>query len=314
MDMSDPNSPSARFQIWRAALPPALRLLLTVNLASFAVSAVLAILAAFGLGALYMLAIEMLALPGDPAKALFRPWTPFTYGFFDPIQGGLWGLIAFAFAMYWLNWLGRDFEESLGGYRLFGLYLGAAVFGAAIALALGAVTSAPPVRSFYAGAWGPVTAVLVCVATLYPNRGIGLFLLGVIALKWIAVAFVVLSLFAPDASLLGAALFGFVFAKAHQRGIDLAAWARPLFDRRPKRTSRSAPSSGTRGSRYTSSDASSSSRTVGKAVATRAATSRKRSNTPPPTVDAVLDKILDKGYDSLTAEEKRILDEASRDG
>ncbi|MEO0559739.1 MAG: rhomboid family intramembrane serine protease [Bacteroidota bacterium] len=311
--MSDPNSPSARFQIWRAALPPALRLLLTVNLASFAVSAVLAILAAFGLGAIYTLLIDLLTLPGDPSAALFRPWTLFTYTFFEPIMGGLWGIIAFAFAMYWLHWLGRDFEESLGGYRLFGLYMGAAIVGGALALALGAVISAPPVRPFYAGAWGPVTAVLVCVATLYPNRGIGLFLLGVIALKWIAIAFVVLSLFAPNASLLGAALFGFLFAKAYQRGIDLAAWALPLFERRPKSTPRSAPTQ-KRGSRFSSSDASSSSRTMGKAVATRAASSRKRSSTPPPTVDAVLDKILDKGYDSLTAEEKRILDEASRDG
>ena len=142
--MSDPNSPSARFQIWRAALPPALRLLPTVNLASFAVSAVLAILAAFGLGAVYALLIDVLTLPGDPAKALFRPWTLFTYGFFEPIVGGIWGLISFAFAMYWLNWLGRDFEEGHGGYRLFGLYLGAAVFGGALALALGACASPPP--------------------------------------------------------------------------------------------------------------------------------------------------------------------------
>ena len=304
--MADPNSPSARFQLWRASLPPALRLLLTINLASFAVSAVLAILAAFGAGALYAFAIDVLALPGDPAAALFRPWTPFTYGFFDPIAGGIWGLISFAFAMYWLNWLGRDFEEGLGGYRLFGLYLGAALFGAAVALALGAVMQTPPVRPFYAGAWGPVTAVLVAVATLYPNRSIGLFLLGVISLKWIAVAFVVLSLFAPDASLLGAALFGFLFAKAHQRDVDLAAWARPLFERRPKAkpaSRRSAPAP------------SPAVRSVGKTVSVRkGASSRRSSDTPPPTVDSVLDKILDKGYESLTAEERRILEEASRDG
>ena len=305
--MADPNSPSARFQLWRASLPPALRLLLTINLASFAVSAVLAILAAFGVGALYAFALDVLTLPGDPAQALLRPWTPLTYGFFDPVAGGIWGLISFAFAMYWLNWLGRDVEEGLGGYRLFGLYLGAAVFGAAVALALGAVTQSPPVRDFYAGAWGPVTAVLVAVATLYPNRSIGLFLLGVISLKWIAIAFVVLSLFAPDASLLGAALFGFLFAKAHQRGVDLAAWARPIFERRPKSTP-SPP-------RRATSAASPAMRTVGKAVSVKkGASSRRSGDAPPPTVDSVLDKILDKGYESLTAEERRILEEASRDG
>lgn len=311
--MSDPNSPSARFKIWRAALPPALRWLLTINLASFAVSAVLAILAAFGLAGLYTFLIDVLALPGTPARALLRPWTPLTYGFFEPIAGGLWGLISFAFAMYWLHWLGRDFEESHGGYRLFGLYVGAAVFGALLALALGAVTSAPPVREFYAGPWGPVTAVLVGMATLYPNRGIGLWLLGVIALKWIAVAFVVLSLFVPDASLLGAALFGFLFAKAHQRGLDLTAWARPLFDRRPKRSKATSASPSRRSGRFSSSDLGGAAQPVRK-TAGRSSSRKASREEPPPTVDAVLDKILDKGYDSLTAEERRILDEASRDG
>lgn len=309
--MSDPNSPSARFQIWRAALPPALRLLLTVNLASFAVSAVLAIFAAFGLAGIYSLLIDLLTLPGAPGRALLRPWTPLTYGFFEPIAGGLWGLISFAFAMYWLHWLGRDFEESHGGYRLFGLYVGAAVFGAILALALGAVMSAPPVRESYAGPWGPVTAVLVGMATLYPNRGIGLFLLGVIALKWIAVAFVVLSLFVPDASLLGAAFFGFLFAKAHQRGIDLAVWARPLFERSPKRNqATSAPPR--RSGRFSSSDLGGATQAVRKTAGRSSRASKQEE--PPPSVDAVLDKILDKGYDSLTAEERRILDEASRDG
>ena len=307
--MADPNSPSARFQIWRATLPPALRVLLTVNLALFAVSAVLAILAAFGAGAIYALVTDLLALPGTPEAALYRPWTPLTYGFFPLIAGGIWGLIGFAFAMYWLNWLGRDFEESLGGYRLFGLYVGAAVFGAVVALALGAVTQAPPVRPLYAGAWGPVTAVLVCVATLYPNRSIGLFLIGVISLKWIAVAFVVLSLFAPDASLLGAALFGFLFAKAYQRNLDLAAWARPLFDRRPRASSRAAPSEPTPWFRpqRARSEAGEPSRSVRKAAAKTAASSRAPGGAPPPTVDAVLDKILDKGLDSLTDEERRVL-------
>ena len=312
--MSDPNSPLSRFQLWRAALPPALRLLLTINLLLFALVAVFGILAAFGFG-LPLRLLEFLALPGDPSDVLFRPWAPLTYGFVNLYLGDpFWWIIGFAFARYWLNWLGRDFEESYGGYRLFGLYLGSAVFGAVVALALNAIVVTPLARPFYEGAWVPVTAVLVCVATLHPNRGVGLFLLGVIPMKWIALAFVVLSLFRPNAALLGAALFGFLFAKAQQRDLDLAAWARPLFDRRPKRTKPASSSAPRRGGRFSTPESSSSSRTVGKAVATRAATSRKRSDASPPTVDSVLDKILDKGYDSLTAEERRILDEASRDG
>ncbi len=297
--MADADSPLFRVQLWRAGLPPALRLLLTVNLGLFAVVVVAAILGAFGLTLPYTL-LEFLALPGDPGTALFRPWTPFTYGFVNLIGGAsaIWGIISFAFAMYWLNWLGRDYEESYGGYRLFGLYLGSALFGAAVALALGALGTNPLFRPLYFGAWGPATAVLVAVATLHPRRGVGLFLLGIVQLKWIAVAFVVLSLFNPDASFLGAALFGFLFAKAQQSDVDLAAWARPLFNRR-RPSSRSAP----RPVRVP----------FGRSAAKAEPAAKPARRGGSRDIDEILDKILEKGYDSLTAEERTILDRASRD-
>ncbi len=297
--MADADSPLFRFQLWRAGLPPALRLLLTINLVVFAVVVAAAILAAFGLTLPYTL-LEYLALPGDPATALVRPWTPFTYGFVNLVggAGAIWGIISFAFAMYWLNWLGRDYEESYGGYRLFGLYLGSALFGAAVALALTGLGANPLVRLLYFGAWGPATAVLVAVATLHPRRGIGLFLLGVVQLKWIAVAFVVLSLFNPDATFLGAALFGFLFAKAQQNGVDLAAWASPLFNRRR----RSAPA------------ANVVRMPLGRSAAKKKAASAQGARRGGARdIDEILDKILEQGYDSLTDEERRILDRASRD-
>lgn len=299
--MADADSPLFRFQLWRAGLPPALRVLLTVNLTVFAVVVPLAILAAFGVGLPYRL-LEYLALPGDPATALFRPWTPFTYGFLNLIGGpnAIWGIISFAFAMYWLNWLGRDYEESYGGYRLFGLYLGSAVFGAAVALALASFGANPLVRPLYFGAWGPATAVLVTSATLHPNRGVGLFLLGVVSLKWIAVGFVVLSLFNPDASFLGAALFGFLFAKAQQSDVDLAAWARPLFGHRTRRRAEAEP----RRAPFARSTSGAGGRAVAKAAPPRGGARD---------IDEILDKILEQGYESLTPEERAILDRASRD-
>ena len=300
--MADANSPLFRFQLWRSSLPPALRVLLTVNLALFAVAAVAAILAAFGVPFLEE-ALLWLTLPGTPAEALVRPWSPVTYGVVNLAIGGIWALIGFAFAMYWLAWLGREMEENEGPHRLFGLYVGATVFGAAVALALAAVPSPIPLRPFYEGAWAPVTAVLVATATMHPNRGIGLFLLGVVPMKWIAVAFVVLSLFAPDATLLGAALFGFLFATAQKRGLDLAAWARPLFNRpaRPRATA-----SRPRASRKEAPV--SAGRTLGRSAAKAPARRAK----DPPDIDRILDKILDEGVESLTDEERQILDRASR--
>ena len=292
--MADPNSPLARFQLWRLLLPPALRVLLTVNLAIFLAGAVSAIVAAFGLTLPFRL-LEFLMLPGDPGAVLARPWTPLTYGFTNLIGGGdaIWGIISFVFAMYWLVWLGRDLEQEHGSHGLFGLYVGSVVFGAFVAIGLGAIGPNPLVLPFYQGAWGAATAVLVAVATLHPNRQIGLFLLGVISLKWIAIAFVVLSLFRPDATFLGAALFGFLWAKAYQRGFELSAWARPIFGDRSRRAAAPRPSPFSR---------------TPPAPAKPAKRSRGLTN-----VDDILDKILEKGYGSLTKEERAILEREGGD-
>ena len=291
------DSPMSRFQLWRALLPPGLRVLLSANLALVALAVVGAILAAFRVPVLAEL-LEWLALPGLPEAALARPWTPLTYAFTTLIGGGgVWALISVAFALYWLAWLGREIEAEGGAHRLVGLYVGSALFGAAIALGLAALSpAAPGVRPFYDGAWGPVTAVLTATAVRAPDRPVGLFLLGVVPMKWIAVGFVVLSLLAPNAALLGAALFGALFGAAWNRGVDLAAWARPLF------AVRRAPARTTRPARTTAVG-----RTAPPARATRAAAPE-----PPPDIDRILDKILDHGVDSLTDEERRILKRAGR--
>lgn len=279
-------------------LPPALRVLLTVNLALAAAAVVGAILAAFRVPAL-TLVLEWLALPGLPEVALRRPWTPLTYAFTTRIGGGgVWDLIGVAFALYWLAWLGRELEAEGGAHRLVGLYVGSALFGAAVALALAALsTSAPGVRPLYDGAWGPVAAILTATAVRAPDRPVGLMLIGVVPMKWIAVGFVVLTLLAPNAALLGAALFGALFGAAWNRQIDLAAWVRPLFaPRRP-----AARASTTRASTARSSTA--------RPTVVRAP---RAAPAPPPDVDRILDKILDHGVDSLTDEERRILKQAGR--
>ncbi len=304
--MADASSPLFRFQLWRATLPPALRVLLTVNLATFAVAVVAAILAAFG-APLLNDALLWLALPGTPAGVAVRPWTPLTYAFVHLLSGGIWALVGFAFAMYWLAWLGREMEDAYGAHRLFGLYVGAAVFGALVAVGVAALPVAFPLRPFYEGAWAPVTAVLVATATLHPDRGVGLFLLGVVPMKWIAVGFVVLSLLSPDATLLGAALFGLVFGLAQKRGVDLAAWARPLFPDRAARARAAARNA----SRSPSRTASPTRATVGRTAAPPPAARRASAETPD--VDRILDKILDQGVDSLTEEERRILSRAGRE-
>ncbi len=297
------DSPLSRFQLWRSMLPPALRVLLTVNIATYVAYVVLSIV---GVGEV----LRVLALPLAPADVLVRPWTVLTYGSTN-VYPGFFGLISFAFGAYWLNWLGRDYEESQGGAQLMGLYVFVTLGGAALAVALGAflpgVTAGEGIGlGVWAGVWAPALGVLCATAALYPDRQVGLFLLGVISLKWIAVGFVVLELaFSKDPTHLGAALFGVVYARAHQRGLNLGAWAGPLFDRGRRRTSPAVRSPFKRSAPVEASSGRSSGRSSRRAGPEASGASL--------TVDQILDKILEKGYDSLTTDEREALDRASRD-
>ena len=296
--MSDPSSPLFRFQLWRAGLPPALRLLLTVNIATYVLYVLLSI---FGAGAL----LRVLALPATPAGLVRMPWSLVTFPFANLYPGFL-GLISFVFGFLWLSWMGRDYEESYGPHRLFGTYMLAALGGAALALGAGALAgggAGEPGFGVYYGLWIPVTGVLCAYATFHPRREIGLFLLGLVPLKWVAVGFVVLSLaFSPERiAILGAALTGVLVARMAGRDRDLTAWARPIFDRRPRPK---------KAKKETAAKRAPFARPAPVPSGGRRSAPQGRAATP--SVDQILDKILDEGYESLTDEERTILDRASR--
>lgn len=306
-----------RFKRWYGLLPPALRLLMTLNTGLYLAWVLVLLL---GLGAMQQFVLGTLALTPAVPDALARPWQILTYGFVH-IGAGFWGFIAYAFNMLWLYWIGRDYEEIYGSHRLFGLYV-LATAGGGILVLLGAVVfgGAPiPV----AGALAAVLGVLCGVATLNPERSIGLLLLGVVPIKWIAVGFLVLAVlfFAGSwpyvLAFLGAAGTGFGFARAQQAGYDLSAWARPLFGTGRKaygaaRGRAPRPSVSARFRRLMPG------KSKGDTVTAETATLPRRSASPGPrpadddVIDRLLDKISAEGYDALTEEEKRALYQASR--
>ena len=310
--MADAQSPLFRFQVWRANLPPALRLLLTINMAAYAAWVILRFIPSVSTFVVRYLALHPV-IPG----AFQKPWTLLTYGFLN-LEASIWGLIGVIFAMLWLYWMGRQYEEFHGAYRLFGLYVLTTIGGAFGAIGFFMLSPLPDEtlsQLALSGAWPAALGVLCCVATLHPNRGMGLFFLGVVPLKWIAIGFVVIDvLFGFNPTHVGGALMGFVFGYAQKQGIDLAAWAQPLFANARRGYGGYAPTS-SRGSSVGARIRSWTSRDDDDEQGPRRERStpkRKGGYADSSAVDSILDKILEKGYDSLTDEEKRILDEASR--
>ncbi len=325
------ESPLDRFRRWYALLPPALRLLMTVNAVCF----VAWIFVSLSQPAARFV-LEYLALNPELPTPLFRPWQLLSYSVLH-LELGFWGLLGFAFDLLWLYWMGRDYEETYGSHRLFGLYVLTALGGALLAVLAGTIV--PEGRLFpVAGSMAAVFGVLCCVATLHPNRGIGLFLLGVVPLKWLAVGFLVLlvlfSLGHPALVFvyLGGAGTGYLFGKAQQNGTDLAAWAQAFFPTRAA-SSGGGPSraretrSGEKESALSRLEQWLAGRSKGKPGPGRAAGPRptdppgrpkRRPHAPEPTatgpadIDRILDKINERGYDALTEDEKRALYEASQ--
>ena len=304
--MADPNSPVTRFTIWRASLPPAIRLLLTINVATYLAFVVLAIVGADGL-ALWI------AIPPEAGQILYQPWAVLTHAFANNYVG-FFGLISFAFALMWLNWIGRDLEETYGSHQIFGLYILSALAAAGTGLLwLSLRGGLLPIF----GAWTAVGAIIVYAAVMNPQRGIGMLFLGVISMKWIAIAFIALDLaFAPmtwKAAHVGAYLVGALFGVLQKRGIELGAWARPLFGRGGARRPMPRPSfGGASGGWGGGGETGVATRT--RAERTPRRTSAARSAPSEPTqadVDRILEKIHEKGLDSLSKEERRILEKWS---
>ncbi len=235
------------------------------------------------------LTYEWLGVPANPENLLYRFWTPITYMFVHN------GLLHILFNMLWLFWMGRIFESFQSAKKITFLYLFGGLAGAFLYILAYNTIPAFQQNSFNAiavGASAAVSAIVIATATLLPNYSIHLLLFGAVRLKWIALIYIaldILSLTGGNAgghvAHLGGALFGFLFIKSYQNGKD---WSLP-FERlvQPKKKLK----------------------VVSRNFNTDSSTPEEPDQD---TIDAILDKISQSGYESLTKKEKNILFKASK--
>lgn len=223
---------------------------------------------------------------------LSHPWGIITYQF---IHGGILHLL---FNMLWLYWMGRIFIEFLGSRKLLSVYLIGGMAGAIlfmIAYQLLPLFSSISEFGKVIGASGSVLAITVAAATLVPDYTIGLLFFGQVKLKYLAIAAIILDLLSmagPNAgghiAHLGGAMFGFVYIKLLRSGTNAGAWMDSLTSFIENIFTRKQP-------------------------VMRVVHRKKTDDTPnQETIDQILDKISQSGYESLTAAEKEILFKASK--
>lgn len=228
----------------------------------------------------------------------FWPWQLLTYMF---LHGGF-GHLFFNMLALWM--FGMELENLWGSKRFLTYYLlcglGAGVTNLIVPVMLG--EGAPTV-----GASGAVFGVLVAFGMLFPDRPIYIYFLLPIRAKYFVTAYILLELFygvygmqsgVAHFAHLGGAAVGFVLTIMTMRGYSIADLWNVMKGEFPHRRAKKLSHDEVLDARFydiTSGKPLDSDNDVDQEV-----------------IDAILDKINRSGYQSLTDEEKKILNDASR--
>ncbi len=258
--------------------------------------------------------IPWLAGTASPEGMLYKPWTLITYMF---MHIGLFHLLGNMIVLYFS---GRIFADLLNARRMIAVYF---LGGIAGFLAYFAAYNLFPVfagsKSIIYGASASVIAILVAIATYTPNLELRLILLGNVKLKYIAIFFVLLDILFLDGSNsgvhiahLGGAALGYGYSTALKQGSDwskgfwsVVGFFRELIKPSPKMKV-------SKGSQKAARQGSGSSAARSGASGGSSPSARKKAKEEQEKIDAILDKISQSGYDSLTKSEKEFLFKASK--
>ena len=246
-----------------------------------------------------------LGMPSNLSLLITRPWTVVTHAF---VHGDFFHIL---FNMMWFYWFGKIIQEFLGSDKVIALF-GMGILGGVLAF-IGAYNMIPQFSQVSSiativGASAGVTAAVIGAAVYFPNYTMYLMFIGPVKIKYIALVSVFLSLLGTRGTInpggefahLGGALMGWLYMSQLKKGSDIGGWVitsvnfiKSLFKPQPKikvthRAGNRRPSK--RASKSKPSD----------------------SITPQSDIDAILDKISEKGYESLTKEEKQKLFNASK--
>jgi membrane associated rhomboid family serine protease len=284
----------------------ALNQLIIINAVVFVGLGLLKVIGAFsGAEGLYAIVDAQFTIPPDLQRFIFRPWTLLTYAF---SHAGFFHILMNMLILYWFGML---ISQYLGSAKLVNLYVLGALAGAVVFLLAYNLIPALSSRGTngMVGASAAVYAVSTAAATLLPDHKFHLIFIGPVKIKYIVAVYIVLSLLnsaGPNAggniAHLGGAAIGFLYVRGLQAGTDFGLWiqmslgfVQSIFKSKPKIkvTYKKKQTSGT--SKSSSSKSSSTS-----------------SVTEQEEIDRILDKISEKGYESLSKDEKQKLFNASK--
>ncbi len=285
--------------------------LIIINIVVFLFLGVLLVFSRIGgVEGLFDVVYNQFSIPPTFGEFITRPWTLITYSFAHSLSG----IFHILFNMLILYWFSRLIVEYLGNQKVISLYVvGALAGGIAYLIVYNLIPfymdSAPNISGMV-GASAAVYAIVVAAATLIPNYTFYLLFLGPVKIKYIAGFYIVISFLGSvganaggNVAHLGGALLGYIYVRQLQAGSDPGAWVikfidfvKSFFVKQPniKVTHK---------------------KEKVRATKVRSGTSKSgtnKSDASQEEIDAILDKISQSGYESLTKAEKQKLFNASK--
>ena len=247
------------------------------------------------------LADDLLALPSDPLRLLLRPWTILTYMFTH------FGFRHILFNMIVLYFSGKILMEYLGEKRMLALYIYGGIGGGLLYIIL---YNLSPIlgQGSMVGASAGCIAVLVAGALYMPQMPVRLW--GIFEIKyWMLAAGIVtldvLNLTGSNAgghiAHLGGAIVAFFFIRSMRQGHEWNVYLFQIIDAVRNMLFRPKSKKKRRGFSFGESSY------VKYEEVKKPKGSSTKSSQDTAKMDAILDKIKEKGYDSLSKEEKAYL-------
>jgi membrane associated rhomboid family serine protease len=284
-------------------------MLIAINLVAFVLLAFIKVIYYFTFGKegvpIYQTQVlDWVALPADMSVLLTRPWTLITHFI---VHDSVWHIIA---NMLWLWAFGYILQDLAGNRKLIPVFIYGALAGAAAYII--SYNLLPPLREHLSdakalGASAGVMAIAIAATALAPNYRIFPLINGGIPLWVLTMLFAIIDLATIPynnpgghiAHLAGAGA-GFVLILLMRKGYDWSRWMNNFYDWANNLFNPDKPRKG---------------REIKTQLFYKSTVQpyKKTSNVTQQRIDDILDKINQKGYHSLSEEEKDILKRASKE-
>lgn len=244
--------------------------------------------------------LDWIQLPALTVSFLERPWTLITYMFvhFKLMHLLMNMMLLYFFGTLFLRWFS---ERQLLVYYLVGGLSGGLFF--ILGYMLFPALSADVLPAPLIGASASVMAICITLTFYRPDENIPMFLFGNVRLKYIAIVLIAIDLLSIDKTNagvglahLGGIMSGLMLGFSLKNGKDMFAWVNGFFVRKPKMKIK-----------YNRAKSENANREPDVDQEYR---NRKKRDTV--RMDAILDKVKQSGYDSLSKDEKKELFDFSK--